>query len=173
MRHLIFRTHYRKELNLSEEALEGSIEAVRRIGQFRARLEEAAGGTAELADAADEAVRAASEALFDDLNAPEALAGLFTFIRRGNAELDRKGSDAAALERAREAFARIDSVLDLVPEAEEEDPELVAWVEERLAARREARSNRDFAKSDAIRDELRERGIVVEDRGGAATWRRG
>ncbi|MBA3889213.1 MAG: cysteine--tRNA ligase [Gemmatimonadaceae bacterium] len=172
VRHLIFSTHYRKELNLSEEALEGSIEAVRRVGQFKERLDDALGGTAELGEAADAAVAATSEALFDDLNAPEALAALFTFVRRGNAELDREGAEPEALDRAREAFARIDSVLDLVPDVEEEDPRLVAWVEERLAARRAARESRDFAQSDAIRDELKEQGIILEDKAGATQWRR-
>ena len=173
VRHLIFSTHYRKELNLSEEALEGSIEAVRRVGDFAERLGAAAGGTPELAVAADEAVREAEAALFDDLNAPEALAALFTFIRRGNAELDRGGSDAGALERARAAFDRIDSVLDIVPEAEQADPELAAWVEERLVARREARARRDFATADAVRAELAERGVVVEDTAGGTSWRLG
>lgn len=173
VRHLIFSTHYRKELNLSEDALEGSIEAVRRVGDFAERLADAAGGTPELGTAAEEAVRQAEAALFDDLNAPEALAALFTFIRRGNAELDRGGSDVGALERARAAFARIDSVLDLVPAVEAADPALAAWVEERLAARRDARARRDFAAADAIRGELAARGVVVEDSAGGTTWRVG
>ena len=41
IRHFVFTTHYRKQLNLSEEALEASIEAVRRVGEFADRLEEA------------------------------------------------------------------------------------------------------------------------------------
>lgn len=171
VRHLIFSTHYRKELNLSEDALEGSIEAVRRVGQFAERLGAATGGTAELGEAADAALAEASAALFDDLNAPEALAALFTFVRRGNAELDRGGNDVASLDRAREVFARLDAVLDLVPGVEEADPELAAWVDERLAARRAARERRDFAASDAIRDELAARGVVVEDTAAGTTWR--
>ncbi|HYD54456.1 MAG TPA: DALR domain-containing protein, partial [Gemmatimonadaceae bacterium] len=173
VRHLIFSTHYRKELNLSEEALEGSVEAVRRIGDFADRLAASTGGTPELTRVAEEAVREAEAALFDDLNAPEALAALFTFIRRANAELDRGGADVEALRQARLAFARIDGVLDLVPERAEEDPELAEWVEERLAARREARAQRDFAAADRIRAELTERGIVIEDTPQGTRWKRG
>jgi len=180
VRHLIFSTHYRKELNLSEDALEGSVEAVRRIGDFAGRLGEAGGGTPELARAADEAVREVEAALFDDLNAPEALAALFVFIRKANAELDRRGSDPSAgsgqaadgLAKARAAFARIDGVLDLVPERAEADPELVAWVEERLVARKDARARRDFAAADAIRAELTERGVAIEDTPQGARWRK-
>src|SRR3954467_7764988 len=158
VRHFVFNTHYRKELNLSEEALEASMNAVRRIGDFADRLASATGGTPALAEAADAAVAEVEAALFDDLNAPNALAGLFTFITKANAELDRKGSDLESLERARAAFARINSVLDIVPDRTVEDPELAAWVEGRLSARRAARERRDFAEADRIRAELVGRG---------------
>jgi cysteinyl-tRNA synthetase len=175
LRHFVFNTHYRKELNLSEEALLASTEAVKRVGAFADRLRDPAtlllGGTPELAVAADEAVAAAEAALFDDLNGPEALASLFDFIRKGNAELDRKGGDRAAVERARQAFDRLDSVLDIVPEKVEADAELVQWIEERIAARREARIRRDFAESDRIRDELKAKGVVLEDAGGKTRWK--
>jgi cysteinyl-tRNA synthetase len=175
LRHFVFNTHYRKELNLSDEALIASTEAVRRVGAFADRLRDpatlAAGGTAELARAADDAVAAAEAALFDDLNGPEALGALFDFIRRGNAELDRKGGDGGAVERARAAFDRIDGVLDIVPERAAVDAELQRWIDERIAARREARIRRDFAASDQIRDELRARGVVLEDAGGETKWK--
>src|SRR3954470_655127 len=62
VRHFVFNTHYRKELNLSMEALDASTEAVRRVGDFAERLDDpatlASGGTPELALAADEAVAA-------------------------------------------------------------------------------------------------------------------
>ena len=175
LRHFVFNTHYRKELNLSDDALEASRQAVRRIGDFAERLNAestlAAGGTPELATAAAEAVSAAEEALFDDLNGPEALAALFDFVRRANAELDRKGGDRASVERAREAFARINSVLDIVPDRERAGAELEAWVEGLLALRREARIQRNFAESDRIRDELKARGVVIEDAGGETRWK--
>jgi cysteinyl-tRNA synthetase len=177
LRHFVFNTHYRKELNLSEEALLASTEAVKRVGAFADRLRDPAtlvlGGTPELTIAAGEAVSAAEAALFDDLNAPEALAALFDFIRKGNAELDRKGGDRAAVEQARTAFDRIDQVLDLVPERAEANAELMRWVEELLASRREARIRRDFAESDRIRDELKGRGVVLEDAGGETRWKLG
>ena len=177
LRHFVFNTHYRKELNLSDEALESSRQAVRRVGDFATRLSAdatlALGGTPELAMAAEEAVRQAEEAFFDDLNGPEALAALFDFIRKANAELDRRGGDAAAVLSARAAFARIDGVLDIVPEQEAVDADLALWIEERLSARRGARERRDFGEADRIRSELGQRGVVIEDSGGETRWKLG
>lgn len=188
LRHFILSTHYRKQLNFTGEALEASVEAVRRIGGFAGRLRQARVGTAELAAAGERAELAVRSALADDLNGPEALAALFSFVSEGNAELDRKGGDVASLERARAAYATINGVLDTEPDVtrvapdgsvtrvlgavgggeagagpegvEEED---VAWAVERRAARAGARAGRDFAAADAIREELSERGWQVRD----------
>ena len=200
VRHFVYSTHYRKQLNLSGVALEASMEAVRRIGEFAARLNEAQGGTAELASAAEEAESAVRAALFDDLNAPEAMGALFTFVTRGNAELDRRGSDAAAIERARAAFDVIDGVLDVRPhisrltmQADEaawtmpgssdseafdlsslapDERALLTWGEEKLRARQAARRERQFADADRLRGELEERGFVVKDVPGGVTLER-
>jgi cysteinyl-tRNA synthetase len=200
VRHFVFSTHYRKQLNLSGVALEASMEAVRRIGEFAARLDEARGGTSELAMAAEEAESAVKEALFDDLNAPEAMGALFTFITRGNAELDRRGTDAAAIERARQAFAVIDGVLDVRPHIDRltlqgevatwtavgsngnrarppatvstEHRELLEWGESQLRARQAARRERQFAEADRIRGVLEDRGFVVKDAPGGVIMER-
>jgi cysteinyl-tRNA synthetase len=170
-RHFVFSTHYRKQLNLSGEAIEASMEGVRRIGDFAERLGEAKGATPELEKVAEEAEADVIAALFDDLNAPIALGALFTFVRRANAELDRNGVDRRSLEKAREVFARINSVLDVVPEAMGPDPEVARWVEEKLAARKGARAQRDFALADAIRKEIEERGIAIEDTPQGTKWK--
>jgi cysteinyl-tRNA synthetase len=172
-RHFVFNAHYRKQLNLLGDSLAQSQAAVRRIGTFARRLAEAAGGTPALAAAAQRAESAFKAALFDDLNAPEALAALFTFISEANRELDLSGADAMALAEARRVFAVMDGVLDLVPVETETDAELSAWVEERLAARKAARAARDFAEADSIRAELVARGVTIEDTASGTTWRAG
>ena len=200
VRHFVFSTHYRKQLNMSGAALEASMEAVRRVGEFAARLDEAAGGTPELAEAAEHAEGAVKAALFDDLNAPEAMGALFTFITRGNAELDRRGTDVAAVERARGAFALIDGVLDVRPRVARltlqadssawtslgsngtgpvdisslptEERELLEWGGAQLRARQLARRARQFAEADRIRGVLEERGFVVKDAPGGVIMER-
>jgi cysteinyl-tRNA synthetase len=169
-RAFVFSTHYRKQLNLSAEALEAAIEGVRRVGDFADRLASAKGGTAELAAAAEKLETDASEALFDDLNAPLAMGALFTFIRSANAELSCNGSDVAALEKARSAFAKINGVLDIIPDREIVDD--ASEIEGLLSERKAARERRDFARSDAIRAELEARGIEIKDGPTGTSWKR-
>src|SRR5437762_12774434 len=69
-RHFVFSTHYRKQLNMSGEALDASIEGVRRIGDFAQRLAEARAATPEPEKTAEDAESEVTSALFDDLNAP-------------------------------------------------------------------------------------------------------
>ena len=171
-RHFVFSTHYRKQLNMSGDALEASMEGVRRIADFAERLTDAKAATPELEKVAEEAEAEVLAALYDDLNAPIALGALFTFIRRANAELDRNGVDRRALEKAREVFARINSVLDVVPQAADSDPELAQWIEEKLAARKNARARREFAQADAIRSEIEGRGIAIEDGPQGTKWKK-
>ncbi len=183
LRHFVYSTHYRKQMNLSGEGLEASLEAVRRVGELAHRLETARGGTAELGVAARESEAEFQAALADDLNAPEAVAALFKFLQRANAELDRKGTDVAALEEARRVYRLMDGVLDVAPRAirtmvgisgaepavgaiaglDAEEVVAMEWAVGRLMARLEARKARDFAQADAIRGEVEERGFVVKD----------
>lgn len=171
VRHFVFSTHYRKQLNLAGEALEGSMEAVRRVGDFADRLASAKGGTRALEDAADRLENEVRAALFDDLNAPNAMAALFEFIRAANKELDAGGTEPGPLSRAREVFRMVDAILDLVPERDRVDGGLAVWVEAQLSARAEARARRDFGTADEIRRALDEKGIVIEDTPGGTRWK--
>jgi cysteinyl-tRNA synthetase len=170
LRHFVFSTHYRKQLSLSDAALEQSVAAVRRVGDFAERIAAAPGASAGAAAAAEEFEIAARAALFNDLNAPQAMGALFVFISRVNAELDAGGAEPGAIERVRAAFAVIDGVLDIVP-AVEVEAGLASWVAERLAARAAARAARDFGTADAIRGELAARGVAIEDSGGGTRWK--
>ena len=171
VRYFVYGTHYRKELNLSADSIEGAISAADRIGVFARRLAEATGATPALAEIAERGEADFRAALFDDLNAPEALAALRTFMTAANAELDRGGSDRGAVQRARAAFATMDGVLDVVPQSGT-DGELEGWVKGQLEERRNARKARDFARADAIRKELEERGIAIEDGPQGTRWRK-
>src|SRR5437899_703522 len=113
-------------------------------------------------------------ALNDDLNAPRAVAALFDFVRATNRELDNpKGGGGAA--QALAAFERVTGadLLDILPSERAVAPALARWVEERVAARNQARKSKDFKAADAIRAELVARGVEIEDTPTGTKWRLG
>ncbi|NNF37855.1 MAG: cysteine--tRNA ligase [Gemmatimonadetes bacterium] len=181
IRHLLISAQYRKELNFTFEGLEGSARAVQRLVALHRRLHDEtvadADAEAGLAGIAETALAAFGAALDDDLNSSEALAALFVFLRDVNAALDRSGGVAGAseLDVARDALASMDRILGILELAlapDDLDDDLAAWVEERIAARARARADRDWGTADAIRDELTDRGIVLEDTSQGTRWSR-
>ena len=112
-------------------------------------------------------------ALNDDLNTPKALAALFEIAGRAN-----KADDALSLKIAKAELLQAGALLGLF----ETDPD--AWfgletlsadekadIDDLLAQRADARKAKDFARADAIRDELTAKGVVAEDGPEGTTWR--
>ncbi len=179
LRHQLMSAQYRRELNFTRDGLSASGAAIQRLLDFEARLEEARGsaegGAGALTRLSDQAIEAFREALDDDLNSAEALAALFVFVNRVNGELDAS-SDVSEhdLTAAREALRSMDSVLGLLEVARESrqvDTEMETWIQSMIADRAAAREGGDFASADAIRDELAERGVVLEDSAGGTRWK--
>ncbi len=183
IRHLMISAQYRKELNFTFDGLEGSARAVQRLVALHRRLHDEttvddAAEPAGLAPAAEAALEAFEAALDDDLNSSEALAALFGFLRDVNTSLDRTGGRARSdeLEAARDALASMDRVfglLELAMADDAVDDDLATWVEQKIADRKQARADKDWARADAIRDELTERGIVLEDTPQGTRWSQG
>jgi cysteinyl-tRNA synthetase len=173
IRFLFTQTHYRRQLNFTDEALKAAGVGAQRLAECRARLARAAqqtAGTAALGGGAlrDLATRLEADfraAMDDDLDAPNAMAAIMTFVREANAALDR-GADAAATTAALAVFDRVTAVLQVVPASSEpggaEDAEL-AWARAQAEERRRAKGARDFARADQIRTLLLEKGFEVRD----------
>ncbi len=183
IRFILIGAQYRKEMNFSFAGLADAKNAIQRLLDFDRRLQETAlsEGSAPasgLADIAARALQRFEDAMDDDLNTPGALAALFDFVRESNAALDTAGREVAGadLEAARSALDRMDDVFGVLGLAREEATSVEAgfanWVEERIAARVDARSRRDFAAADRIRDELAAAGVVVEDTPGGVRWKK-
>ena len=175
LRLLFFQTHYRQPIDFNDEALAGAAEGVKRLGAFHTRMRDLAGGAAGKANAAVEPVAAKFEADFaaaldDDLDAPRAVSLLFDFVRDANRELNQTPS-AAGARRALSALERVMGVLDVLPTPKTADAALVQWVGERLAEREKARKAKDFAAADRIRQELKARGVEIEDSPAGTKWR--
>ena len=170
IRYLLISTHYHAPANFTKEGLGAAWESVVRIRQFVRRMEEAAAAPAAPVEAAEAAIttfrQGFTDAIDDDLNMSEALARVFDFMREVN-RLEPTGETAR---RTAEAMRQADAVLGLLQgdAAGDGDAEIEALVQERIAARKA----RDFARADAIRQQLAERGIVVEDTAQGARWYR-
>ena len=114
-------------------------------------------------------------ALVDDLNTAAGLAVLFDLVRALNTSIDEGQVSAGDVPVIRDAFDRFDRVLGVLSLRRAEDartPDEAAEIERFIEARQAARKNRDFAAADRIRDELAERGIVLEDSAAGTRWKR-
>ena len=170
VRYFLGQAHYRSQLDYRPGALQEAEAAVERVESF---LDRALPETFSLRPQRHlpDAFR---EAMDDDLNVPAALAALHEAVRAGNTALDA-GDSAAAEERGLEVAAMM-SVLGLleVPEPDlSSGPAAAALetlIEAQLAERAEAKSAKDFASADAIRDRLTAAGVQIEDTPAGATW---
>ncbi|HET7421422.1 MAG TPA: cysteine--tRNA ligase [Candidatus Dormibacteraeota bacterium] len=169
---LIANAHYRSRLRLSPEALHSAAEQVRRLREFRERVQRAAPAGADDAELGQKvaAVRAGyREALDDDLNLPLGVGLVFDLIRDANAALDAERVGAGNRDALLALLDEVDQHLDVI---HAEEPGLAEEVERLIAEREAARKAREFARADRIRDDLRERGIALEDSKDGVRWRR-
>lgn len=180
IRHLLLSAQYRSELNFTFAGLEASRRAVQRLLDFQdrlvrtpTRLDTPPVGVDGLAGAALARFR---EAMDDDLNTAGALAALFVFVKEANTALDGAAGGIGRVDResADEALASMDEVLGVLALAEagrrvgESERERI----DHLVAERDlARSRRDYARADAIRDHLAAEGIVLEDSAKGTRWK--
>jgi cysteinyl-tRNA synthetase len=173
LRLALIAAHYRASLNYTEDSLTAAASAIERLDASYLAL----GAYRE--DRADDpalpglidGTRAAFEAaLDDDLNVSPALAAVFDFVREVNRRIDARGLSTADASRAVALLRELDTVLAIAPEPAGEmlDPELASILE----VRADARTARDWAASDRLRDELAARGILVEDSRDGQRWRR-
>lgn len=193
IRYLLASVPRRKQLNFTFDGLHQAAQSVERLRNFRLRLrtEKFPAGTSEaLARRIEQAGAAFDAALDDDLNTAEALAAIFDLVRELNTAMDRgefPQGNSAATEALLSRYDRIFAVLSETVTAQAvavagatvrgvgvavKAPMSDEEVEKLLAERRAARARRDFARADEIRQELAERGIIVEDTKDGVRWKR-
>lgn len=196
LRYLLASVPFRRQLNFTFDGLKQAAHSVERLRNFKLRLETAkfpAGASESIAKLAQETVEGMRAALDDDLNTAQALAAVFDMVREANAQADAgklKKGDAAPLLAALGKFDEIFSVLkdDDAPKMQrvrewargegklegEAAPAGLsdAEVDALIAERDQARRARDFKKSDAIRDQLAQARIILEDTKDGVRWKR-
>ncbi len=177
LRYLLLSSHYRKQLNFTWAGMEQAEESLRRMVDFLVRLDgvTAPGAHPEVAQRVAAARAAFTEALEDDLNTAAGLGAIFDLIRDINARVDAGtvgAEDAQAVRCAMDDFDRVLGVVALRRAEDARPPVPVEEIEQLIVERREARARRDFARADAIRTELAERGILLEDNAAGTRWKR-
>jgi cysteinyl-tRNA synthetase len=161
VRALLLSAHYRETFNFTLEGLSSARASQARIDECLKKLRELAAGHAPgTPPPTDDLVAAFTAALDDDLNVSAAWGAIFDWVRETNKALAANALSHEQATTALAAWNKVDSVLGLgaAPEAGA-PPELLALLDERQAARQA----KDFKKSDAIRDELKAKGWVIED----------
>ena len=168
IRLLLLKTHYRQPLDFSKSGLD---EAKRELDRFYGALRGVFANTDTESLDAD-----VFDALNDDLNTPLALSALHAKLRKlNNSDGEQRAADAVDLRRA----AKVLGLLEQNPEdwfrwapmgqGALDDDQIGLLIQRRS----EARSKKDFATSDRIRDDLIDAGIILEDKPDGTIWRRG
>jgi cysteinyl-tRNA synthetase len=172
LRHALLATHYRAPLEWGDETLSHARSAVERLTTAVQRLEEyAAPDTPDdptLAGLLTETRGSFAGGMDDDLNVSVALAAVFDLVRELNRRLDSRTLSTADARQAGAALRDLDSVLGIIDEKDA----LPAGAQALLDQRAAARTARDWAASDRLRDELATLGVVVEDTPAGQRWRR-
>jgi len=175
VRYYLGSAHYRSVLDYHEGVLDEAESAVSRIETFVEKAIRRLGSAPVLSVAQiREALPAAfAKAMDEDLAMPAALAALHDEVRAGNSAID--GSDDAALATSLTAVLAMTSVLGINPldwadDAAGNDQVLDNLIQALIEERKAARANKDFARSDAIRNQLQAAGITLEDAADGTHW---
>ncbi len=175
VRLLYLRTHYRKPLDFTQEALDDAEASLQRLWTFRRRVEGPVEGPPDA-----EAMARFRAAMDEDFDVAGGLGVLFDVVRDGNRRLD-DGEDIGGL------IAVYDEIMGMLALDERSDgvadlADLIGEIAERHGAaanvdalldrRQQARASGDFEAGDSIRDELAAIGIVVEDTADGTRWHR-
>jgi cysteinyl-tRNA synthetase len=173
IRYLLFSIPYRNQLNFTSKGLEGAENAVERLQNFKRLVTEAKtenGSQPETKSIIDKSLADFEAALDDDLNTSMALAAIHNLAREINSLLANEQLLSDDRQAVLEAIEKFDSVFNIF--GSDETEMLDAEIESLINERQEARHNRNFARSDEIRDLLAEKGIILEDTKEGVRWKR-
>ena len=178
LRFFMLSAHYRSPINFSAELMEASKNGLERIITSAERLKELMGKVSgdalteaeqENKKSVDELVAKFEAAMDDDFNTADAVSAIFELVKLANSTANEESSKAY-VELLAGTIAKLSDVLGIITERKAEV--LDSEVEELIAARQQARKEKNFALADEIRQKLLDMGIVLEDTREGVKWKR-
>ena len=178
LRFFMLSAHYRSPLNFSADLMESSKNGLERmvtaaenlkLRMKNASVEVATEGEKEFLSHLEEYVKAFETAMDDDFNTADATAAVFDLVKYCNTSVN-EGSSREYAQKLFDTLVKLTDVLGLIVDKEEEllDADIEKLIEERQAARKA----KDFARADAIRDELLAKGIILKDTREGVQWKK-
>lgn len=172
IRFFILQAHYRSTLDFSNEALAAAEKGMKKMFEAQKKIDVLPVADKTSVDF-DEVFKKCVEAMCDDFNTPIAIANMFEICRLINLVADKKETISQADKDAlKENFAIVfNDILGMKGEQTDNSLNVIeSLMEVILSLRSEARANKDWAKSDLIRDELSKAGITIKDGKDGASW---
>ena len=175
VRYLFLQTHYRAPIEFTDDLLAQARNSLARLQDFMSRLcnyepEVANDKLKDFDDFILDTQKKFEDAMNNDFETPLALAAIFDFVKDVNRRIDAKILTRDAKEKAMTLLMKLDTVLGVLVSTV--SGEVSAEVMALLAEREEVRKNKDWKRSDELREELLKLGIQVEDGAGGSTWKR-
>jgi cysteinyl-tRNA synthetase len=170
--------HYRNPINFTEDLLESAKNSFNRIKTAYQNLEHRKQSSMNLVNDADnwmEKINSFKQefenAMDDDFNTANAISVLFDITKEANQYIQQDQTQAKVIDAFQAAMETFLHILGLEAWSKDEllDEEIEALIEER----NEARKSRNFARADEIRDQLKEKNIILEDTPQGVRWKRG
>lgn len=175
IRYRLAAVPYRNKLNFTFADLEAAETAIERLRNFDLRLRTgkfSEGKCPEVSERIQRARREFEDHMDEDLNTAAALGVIFEYVRETNAAMDSGQFCGGNVEEAHGLLGLFDAVFDVLTASAKESGLSDEQVETLVAERQQARSARDFKRSDEIRDELAAQGVILEDTRDGIRWKR-
>jgi cysteinyl-tRNA synthetase len=175
VRYLLLSVPYRKKLNFTFDGLQAAATSIDRLRNFKLRLDTdkfADGSNEQIEGRTQTALQKFEDSLDDDLNTAEALGAIFEYVRDVNTSMDNGDFLAGNLPSALNLFIRFDDIVDVLRPTQKESGLPEAEVEKLIEERVQAKKAKNFARSDEIRKQLLEAGVILEDTKEGTRWKR-
>jgi len=170
IRYVLIATHYRQKMNFSFDGLEAADSAIKRLDEFMTKLNNFKGTNhnPKVAEIIEKTKNDFENAMDDDFNISIALSAVFDFVKNVNTLLMNNEMSKEDAQKAIKLMKGFDSVIGILKD--EKKQEISEEIKQLIEKRQEARKNNDYKLADKIRDELKDKGIVLKDTKDGVRW---